>query len=60
MRLNEIADPNEYKPKAAEADEFLNQLLRPWPGRSADDVAPSVPRNRKQPPINRRKLFDAL
>ena len=29
MRLNEFADPNEYKPKAAEADEFLNQLLRP-------------------------------
>ena len=62
MRLDEFADPNEYTPTAAGAEEFLKQLLRLWPGRSADDLAPCVPasRNRRQPPIERRKLFDVL
>jgi hypothetical protein len=60
MRLNEIADPNEYKPTAAETEKFLNQLARPWPGRLPDDLSPSVPQNRKPPPRERGKLFDAL
>jgi hypothetical protein len=60
MRLDEFTDPNEYAPPAAEAEKFLNQLLRLWPDRSADDVAPSVPHNRKSPPRERRKLFDPL
>jgi hypothetical protein len=59
MRLNEFTDPNEYTPTAADAEEFLKQLLRPWPDRS-DDPAPSESPNRKQPSIERRKLFDAL
>jgi hypothetical protein len=28
MRLNEFADPNAYTSTVADADEFLNQLLR--------------------------------
>jgi hypothetical protein len=60
MRFNEFADLNEYTPTTAEAEEFLNQLLRLWPAGSPDDVAPSVPRNRKPPRIERGKLFDAL
>jgi hypothetical protein len=60
MRLNEFADPNAYTSTVADADEFLNQLLRLWPGRSPDDLAPSVPHNREPPPRERKKLFDAL
>jgi hypothetical protein len=51
MRLIEFTDRKEYTPTAAEAEEFLNQLLRLWFGRSPDDLASSVPRYRKQPPI---------
>jgi hypothetical protein len=60
MRLTEFADPKDYTPPAADGDEFLKQLLRLWPGRSADDLAPSMPHNRMPPQIERRKLFDAL
>jgi hypothetical protein len=60
MRLIEFADPKDYTPTATDGEELLNQLLRLWPGRSPDDVAPSVPHNRKSPPRERRKLFDAL
>ena len=60
MRLKEFADPKEYIPPAAEAEELLNHLLRLWPGHSPDDVASSVPRIRKCPSAERKKLFDAL
>jgi hypothetical protein len=60
MRLNEFADPEDYTPTAAEAEAFLKRLLRLWPDRSSDDPAPSESPNRKQPSIERRKLFDAL
>jgi hypothetical protein len=60
MRLNEFTDPKDYTPTAAEAETFLKRLLRLWPGRSPDDQTPSELRTRKQPPVERRKLFDAL
>jgi hypothetical protein len=60
MRFIEFADPKGITTTAAEAEELLKQLLRLWPGRSPDDLAPSVPNNGKRPPIERRKLFDAL
>ena len=58
MRLIEIADPQEYIPTVAEAEDFLRQLLRIWSDRSAD--GPGSTLLPKQPPIMRRKLFDAL
>jgi hypothetical protein len=60
MRLDEFTDPKEYTPTAGQAEQFLKRLLRLRPDRPPDDLAPSVPRNRKQPQIERRKLFDAL
>jgi hypothetical protein len=60
MRLNEITNTKVYTSTAAEAEKFLKRLSRLWPARSPDDLTPSVPRDRKQPPIGRRKLFDAL
>ena len=60
MRLNDFADPKDYTSTAADAEGFLKQLLRLWPGRSRDDLAPSMPHRRKQPPIERRKLSYAL
>jgi hypothetical protein len=60
MRLIEFADPKDYTPPAAEVDEFLKKFVRPWAGRSVDDLALSVPHNRKPTPIEQRKLVDAL
>jgi hypothetical protein len=60
MRFIEFADPKGITTTAAEAEELLKQLRRLWPGRSPDDLVPSVPRNRKPPPSERRRLFDAL
>ena len=60
MRFKEFADPKGITTTAAEAEELLKQLLHLCPGRSADDLPPSVPHNRKRPPTERRKLSDAL
>jgi hypothetical protein len=60
MRLNEFADPKEYTPIATDADDFLSQLLLIWSDRSADELAASVLGGRKQRPIKRTKLSDAL
>jgi hypothetical protein len=60
MRLNEFADPKEYTPTVADADDFLSQILLNWPDRSADDLAPSLLAKRKQQPSKRTKLSDAL
>ena len=54
MRLIEIANPQEYRPTVAEAEDFLRQLLRIWSDGHGSTLLP------KQPPIMRRKLFDAL
>jgi hypothetical protein len=60
MRLNEFAAPKDYTTTATDADEFFIQLLLIWPDRPADELAPSVLSSRKQQPIKRTKLSDAL
>jgi hypothetical protein len=60
MRFIEFADPKGITTTAAEAEELLKQLQRLLPGPSTDDPAPSELRTRKQPSVERRKLFDAL
>jgi hypothetical protein len=57
MRLNEFADLKDYVPTAIDAEDFLNEILLIWPDRSADELAPSVLRNRRQPPAKPRQLF---
>jgi hypothetical protein len=56
MHLNEFATPNKY----THTPPLLEQLPHLWPGRSADNLALSVPHNRMPPRIERRKRFDAL
>ena len=60
MRLNEFADPKEYTPTAADAEEFVQQLLFIWPDRSADELAPSTLSNRRRPPSKPGRRSDAL
>jgi hypothetical protein len=57
MRLSEFASPKYYAPTAADAEDFLQQLLLIWPDRPANELAPSVMRNRQQPPAKPRQLF---
>jgi hypothetical protein len=59
MRLNEFADPKAYTLSADDAEDFLNQILPISSNCSADDLAPSVLRNRRQPPAKPRQLFGA-
>jgi hypothetical protein len=60
MRLSEFANPKDYTPTATDADDFLQQLLRIWPDRLADDPASSNLHSRKQPRSMPRQRADAL
>jgi hypothetical protein len=60
MRFIEFADPKGITTTTAEAEELLKQLQRLLRGPSPDDLARSVPNNRKRPSAERRKLCDAL
>jgi hypothetical protein len=60
MRLTEFADPKTYFLPAGDAADFVNQLWRLWPDRSAGDLAPPVRGSRNQPLVKPRKLLDEL
>jgi hypothetical protein len=60
MRLTEFADLKAYTVPANNVADFVKQLLRIWPDRSADDLASRNPRERNQPPIKPVNLFDEL
>jgi hypothetical protein len=58
MRLNEFADPKEYTPPVTEAEDYLKQLHRILPDRSAEELAPSTLSIRRQPPSKPGQLSD--
>jgi hypothetical protein len=60
MRLKGFANPKDYAPTVADADDFLNQILLIWPDRLADEFAPFVLGSRKQPPIKRMTTSETL
>jgi hypothetical protein len=58
--LSEFANPKDYAPTVANAEDFLRQLLVIWPDWAADELAPSVLGSRKQWSIKRTKVPAAL
>ena len=56
MRLIEFTDPKPYTLYANDAADFLKQLERVWP----HEAVAFVLGIKRQPPVERSKLFDAL
>jgi hypothetical protein len=56
MRFREFTDPKPYNLSAADAADFFIQLERIWP----DAAVAFVLGTKRQPPVERSKLFDTL